>query len=103
MSLSNDSIRVTQTGTTVGATISASSGTQLPQAADGTEPRFVRVLAETGTAYIKFGTGSSVAASLNDALVSASFPTVFSVRGMSYFSVIARTGTVEVNVLTLDN
>jgi hypothetical protein len=102
-----DAYRILSVGTTLALTTSSSRGA-LPTTAEVTDatagssarPRFVRVLPEAAC-YIKFG-DSTVAATLNDILVTPNMPEVFAVRGCTHVAGLTRSGTANLNVTPID-
>lgn len=90
---------ISQAGTTVTSSGTASAAAAIPNNASGTRAKFVRVIGST-LGYIKFG-NSAVAATGNDILVSST-PAFFHVGGHTHYSVIEETAGCKINIVPVD-
>jgi hypothetical protein len=96
-----DVVPVAVDGTTLTLSTTASAATAIPNNAAGQRAKLVRV-SVTGSAYIKFGTGSGVTATTNSTLINVGDATTFPVAAFDHFSAIADTGTPKINVVPVE-
>lgn len=84
------------------ATGAASASSAIPNASDGSRPRYVRVAARN-ECYVKLGT-SGVTATTNDILVQPADSVILAVpNGITHIAYIQGTATGQVNVVPLEN
>lgn len=80
----------------------ASANTALPITSSGAVARYIRILPETGTGYIKLGV-NGVTATTSNILVSANVPLVLPTGGLTHIGYIQSAfGAASINVVAID-
>lgn len=94
-----DSFAVGTAGTTV-TTSGSSASVVVPNAANGSPAKFVRIAA-TGACYIKFGP-AAVVATTSDILIMGQYPEVYNVIGVAKIAYLQQTGAQTLNIIPLE-
>lgn len=100
--LSIENLRLNSNGVRVTTGATSASG-NLPTTSDGRIARFVRILCETGTAYIVLSGTASPTCTTNNILVTSNEPLIVATDNAQYFGYIQSTaGAVGVSISAVD-
>jgi hypothetical protein len=108
MAKTDDAIRVTKSGVTLNVTSSPLTPTLLPTNEAGEFPRAVRLAVDTGVAYVKVGVPASgtnsayLTPTLSDLLVTPNESVRLQTRGQCYINALTRAGTLNLNVIPIE-
>lgn len=96
-----EAIHVSATGTTV-TTGAASATVAIPNASDGSKPRYIRVAA-INESFIKLGPAVGVTATNNDILIQPADSLILAVGGNTHVAYIQGAATGRVNIIPLED